>query len=151
MSVDTDGSRSEDGVMALTQCLIFSSPPFTHCGLRFSGFYKNPSLNGNPNCALNISRRTCQVASGQNQINLHTLLIKLLKMILSKSSQIFAQSPFFLMGEEVTNMSHSPRGAVNALPRSDTLTLKLHNKPWQHHWPNGTWIGCLCLWETWGH
>lgn len=47
MSKDTDGSRSEDSVMALSQCLIFSSPPFTHHGLRFSAPYKSPSLNGN--------------------------------------------------------------------------------------------------------
>lgn len=130
MSVNTDGSTSEDGVMALTQCLIVISPPFTHCGLRFSGSYKNPSLNGNPNRALNISRRTCQVASGQNQINLahfsHSVVKNHFKHVFTN---ICPKSIILLWGQEVTNMSHSPRSAINALPRSDTLTLKLHNKP----------------------
>lgn len=101
-----------------------------HCGLRFSGFYKDLSFNGNPKCALNISRRICKVASGQNQINLAHSSYSVVK---NHFEQVFTNicpmSIFFLWGQEVTDMSHSPRGAVNALPRSDTLTLKLHNKP----------------------
>lgn len=145
MSVDTDGSRSEDSVMLYSACL-----PLRTVASSSQGLIRILLLMGTLTVLWTSPEEHVKLLLVKIKLILHPLLIQLLKIILSKSSQIFAQSPFFLMGPR-SDMSHSPRGAVNALPRTDTLTLKWHNKPWQHLWPNGTWIGWLCLWETWGH